>query len=74
MKVEEFCTPKQLGDKLRELGIPGFNLRQSRSLVSDMKQDGKYTIIRGNSVRPSEARAFLEVNPSWKPFGKKGRK
>lgn len=71
MNVEQFCSPKQLGDKLAELGAHGYGTLQCRRLTKAMREDGKYTVIRGNSVRPSEAFAFLEVNRNWRPFGKK---
>jgi len=71
MNVEQFCTPKQLGDKLAEMGIRGIGYRRCVALVNDMRESGKYTVMSGNLVRPSEAFAFLEVNQNWKPFGKK---
>lgn len=75
MNVENFYPPKQLGDKLAEMGVEGFRYWHSRELINAMRSDGKYTVIRGNSVRPSEAFAFLEVNRNWKPFaGRKNKK
>lgn len=69
MKNEPFVTPKELGGKLEELGLCGYGTAACRHLVSSMKASGM-TIMRGKSVRPSEAFAFLEANPRWRPFSK----
>lgn len=70
MKVEPFVTPKQLGDKLAELGYPKIScIGAARVLVSSMANAG-FTVMPGKSVRPSEAFAFLQTNPTWRPFSR----
>jgi len=72
MNVEHYCPPKQLPDKLAAIGAGSFCERACRHLAKSMLERGM-PVIRGNSVRPSDAYAFLQANPSWKPFSKKNK-
>lgn len=69
MSIEQYCPPKQLTDKLSAIGAGSLCARACYSLVKCMKGAGM-PVIRGNCVRPSDAYAFLQANPSWRPFSK----
>ena len=70
MSIEHFCSPKELGPKLAQLGVPELTTRACRELISDMKEHGMPTML-GKTVRPSDAYAFLSARPKWTPFGRK---
>jgi hypothetical protein len=69
MSIEQYCPPKQLPDKLSAIGAGCLCARACYRLVESMKSAGM-PVIRGNSVRPSDAYAFLQANPNWRPFSK----
>jgi hypothetical protein len=70
MHVESFCQPKQLSTHLEVMGAGKLCLQACYHLANAMKAGGM-PVIRGKSVRPSDAYAFLQANPDWRPFAKK---
>jgi hypothetical protein len=68
-KPESFVTPKQLGDALEALGVIPYRYKGCRRLIKAMRLGG-YQVIRGNSVRATDAQAFLMNNPDWRAFSK----
>lgn len=70
MSVDQYVPPKQLIERMAIIGVVGFCERASHNLVKAMRAGGM-PVICGNCVRPSDAYAFLQANPDWRPFGKK---
>jgi hypothetical protein len=68
-KPEPFVSPKQLGDALEALGVSPYQLHGCRRLVRSMRKAG-YQVIRGYSVRATDAHDFLIKNPDWRAFSK----
>ncbi len=68
-KVETYVPPKQLSAQLEAMGAGPLNLNACYSLTTAMRKAGM-PVIRGKSVRPSDAYAFMQAHPEWRPFGK----
>jgi hypothetical protein len=72
MNIEHYCPPKQLSDRLSAIGAGSFCERACYRIAEAMRLSGM-PVIRGNSVRPSDAYAFLQANPNWRPFSKRNK-
>ena len=71
-KAEPYLPPKELGDALSALGVPGFDQRACRKLVRGMRESGA-PVVRGKYVRASDAAIWLRERPTWRPFSKLSR-
>jgi len=70
MSIEHYVPPKQLGEKLSAIGVSKLDYRACLALAHAMRAKGM-PVILGHCVRASDAYAFLQANPDWRPFPKK---
>lgn len=68
-KAEPYLPPKELGDALAALGVPGFEIRACRKLVRAMREAGA-PVVRKKYTRASDASAWLTAHPTWRPFAR----
>jgi hypothetical protein len=64
---EDYLPPKELPDALAGRGLPGWNLRSCRVLVSAMRDSGA-PVVRKKYIRASDAAAWLLSHPEWSPY------